>query len=169
MKSKKLILALTATLIMGLGVTTYAATTNNGNAQNSQMATTTYEYGERHGNCEEGLTYRKGQGLNKTSDSSTHQRASLRRITGTRGYDFIKIVLKDKLGVTDAEIQSAQDSGKSLHDLALEKGLTEDEFKNALIEEKNKAIDKAVSDGTISQEEGDSAKNIIKSNAESED
>lgn len=168
MRSKKLILALTATLIMGLGVTTYAATTNNTNGQNSEI-TATNQYGEKHGNCEDGSTNRKGQGLNKTSESSTHQRASLRRITGSRGYDFIKTVLKDKLGVTDEEIQSAQDSGKSLHDLALEKGMTEDEFKNALIEEKNKAIDKAVSEGSITQEEGDTAKNIIKSNAESED
>lgn len=160
MKSKKLILALTAILIMGLGVTTYAATTNNTNG---------HQYGQVSGYCSETSNNRKGQGFGERSESSTHQRASLRRITGTRGYDFIKIVLKDKLGVTDAEIQSAQDSGKSLHDLALEKGMAEDEFKNALIEEKNKAIDKAVSEGTISQEEGDSAKNIIKSNAESED
>ena len=154
---------------MGLGVTTYAATTSNTNGQNTEI-TATNQYGERHGGCDEGSTYRKGQGLNnKTSESSTHQRASLRRITGHRGYEFIETVLKDKLGVTDEEIQASLDAGKSLHDLALEKGMTEEEFKNALIEEKNKAIDKAVSEGSISQEEGDTAKNIISSNAENAD
>lgn len=101
------------------------------------------------------------------STNYTHQGVGLGRITGIRGYDYIKAVLKDKLGMTDEEITAGFNSGKTMYDLAEEKGMTEDEFKTALLEERNKAIDKAVADGTITSEEGASLKETLKNNIDS--
>ena len=129
MKAKKLIIALTMTLVMGLGVTAYASTT---------QATT-----------------------------ATHQRTGMMRVTGMRGYDYVESVLKDNLGMTDEEITAGLNSGKTMYALAEEKGMTKDQFKTALLEEKNKAVDKAVSDGNITSEEGDSLKETLKNNVNS--
>jgi hypothetical protein len=135
MKAKKLILGLTMAITMGLGVTAYAASTDSLTNYNHQRA-----------------GYNQGTG------------AGLGRATGMRGYDYVETILKDKLGITDAEITAAFDAGKTMYDLAKEKGMTEDEFKTALLEERNKAIDKAVAAGTITIAEGDSIKETLKIN-----
>ena len=85
-------------------------------------------------------------------------------VTGVRGYDYVESVLKDTLGMTDAEITAGLNSGKTMYDLAKEKGITTDQFKAALLEEINKAVDKAVADGTITNEEGASLKETLKNN-----
>ena len=85
-------------------------------------------------------------------------------VTGMRGYDYVESVLKNNLGMTDEEITAGLNSGKTMYDLAEEKGMTEDQFKAALLEERNKAVDKAVADGTITNEEGDSLKETLKNN-----
>ena len=126
MKSKKLIIALTMALTMGLGITAYASTTQ--------------------------------------STTGAHQRAGMIMVTGMRGYDYVESVLKDKLGMTDEEITTGLNSGKTMYALAEEKGMTEDQFKAALLEERNKAVDKAVADGTITNEEGASMKETLKNN-----
>ena len=79
-------------------------------------------------------------------------------VTGMRGYDYVESILKDNLGMTDAEITAGLNSGKTMYALAEEKGMTVDQFKAALLEERNKAVDKAVADGTITNEEGASLK-----------
>ena len=126
MKAKKLIIALTMTLTMGLGITAYASTTE--------------------------------------STIGTHQRAGMMIVTGMRGYDYVESVLKDNLGMTDAEITTGLNSGKTMYTLAEEKGMTVDQFKAALLDERNKAVDKAVADGTITNEEGVSLKETLKNN-----
>ena len=128
MKSKKLIIALTMTIAMSLGVTAYADT---------------------------------------ESTTVIHQKAGLGMITGMRGYDYIESVLKNKLGITDDEITDGLNSGKTMYDLAKEKEMTVDQFKTALLEERNKAVDKAVADGHITSEEGDSLKETLKNNIDS--
>jgi hypothetical protein len=99
-----------------------------------------------------------------TSTNYTHQRVGLARVTGVRGYDYVEAVLKNKLGMTDAEITAGLNSGKTMYDLAKEKGMTEDEFKAALLEERNTAIDEAVANATITKEEGDSMKETLQNN-----
>ena len=135
MKAKKLIIGLTMAITMGLGVTAYAASTDDLTNTNHQRA-----------------GYNQGTG------------AGLGRTTGMRGYDYVETILKDKLGITDAEITAAFDAGKTMYDLAKEKGMTEDEFKAALLEERNNAIDKAVAAGTITTEDGASIKEKLKNN-----
>jgi hypothetical protein len=98
------------------------------------------------------------------STNCTHQRVGFASATGMRGYDYVTTVLKNKLGMTDTEITDGFNSGKTMYALAKENGMTEDEFKAALLEERNKAIDKAVTDGTITKENGDSMKETLKNN-----
>lgn len=104
------------------------------------------------------------------SDSSNiniqNGRLGLGRITSMRGYEYTSNVLKDKLGLTDEEITAARNSGKTLYDLALEKGLTAEDLQAAMLEEKTKAIDSAVASGTITKEEGDALKANLKTNIE---
>lgn len=128
MKAKKIILALTITVVMGLGITAYAST---------------------------------------ESTNATHQRAGIGMVTGVRGYDYVESELKDNLGMTDEEITAGLNSGKTMYALAEEKGMTVDQFKAALLEERNKAVDKAVTDGNITNEEGASLKETLKTNLDS--
>jgi ribosomal protein S20 len=101
-----------------------------------------------------------------TNITSPNQRLGLGRITSMRGYDYTSTILKDKLGLTDEEITTARNSGKTIYDLALEKGISQEEIKSALLEEKAKAIDAAVTKGTITKEEGDALKANLSTNIE---
>ena len=101
---------------------------------------------------------------NTQPTTGTHQRAGMMMVTGMRGYDYVESVLKDKLGMTDEEITTGLNSGKTMYTLAEEKGMTVDQFKAALLEERNKAVDKAVADGTITNEDGANLKETLKNN-----
>lgn len=139
MKSKKLAIALTLTLTLILGVsgTVFALEPIINNIPN----TTT--------NTHQGL----GMGIG--------------RITGARGYDYVTAVLKDKAGLTETEITDGLKSGRTVYDLAKAKGITEEQFKAALLEERYKAVDEAVTKGTITKEEGATLKENLKTNQES--
>mgnify|MGYP000877805071 CR=1 FL=1 len=100
----------------------------------------------------------------ETTTNSTNQGLGLGRITSMRGYDYVSSLLKNKLGMTDKEITDSLNSGNTMYDLARDKGMTSDEFRTALIEEKSKSIDEAVSKGTLTKEQGDSLKQNIKNN-----
>lgn len=88
----------------------------------------------------------------------------LGRVTSMRGYDYASSVLKDKLKMTDEEINKGLDSGKTMSELAKDRGMTIEEFRKALIDEKSSAIDKAVSNATVTKEQGDLMKDRIKNN-----
>ena len=94
------------------------------------------------------------------------QRLGLGRITSMRGFDYITNILKDKLGMSEREITNGLNSGKTGYDLVVEKGMSEEEFKASLTEEKTKAIDAAVAEGTITKEEGENIKANLKTNME---
>lgn len=133
MKSKKMAIALTLTLILGVGGTVFATETTT----------------------------------NTKSNVAIHQALGMGRITGIRGYDYVTSVLKNKLGLTDKEITDGLSSGKTVYDLAKEKGMTEEQFQAALLEEKSKAIDEAVTKDTITKEQGDALKETLKTNMSS--
>jgi hypothetical protein len=129
MRKKNLVLTLAITLVVGLGATAYATTTDTIN------------------------TYCQGTG------------AGLGKIAGFRGFDIITNILKGK-GVTDTEITNAVNSGKTIYSLAEEKGITTDQLKSSILEEKIKLIDDAVAKGTLTKEQGEISKaNITENNA----
>ena len=92
------------------------------------------------------------------------QRLGLGRITSMRGYDYMTNMLKSKLGLSDKDISEATSSGKTPYELAIEKGMTQESFKTALLEEKSKAIDDAASKGTITKEEAENLKANLNTN-----
>lgn len=96
--------------------------------------------------------------------ATTRQRLGLGRITSMRGYDFISNILKDKLGLSDADISNAINSGKTLYELAADKGMTQEQLKAALLDERTKAIDTAVIQGTITKAEGETLKANLNTN-----
>lgn len=102
-----------------------------------------------------------------SSPSETNQRCSgagLRRITNLRGNDILRSLLNSK-GVSEEEISSALNSGKTLHDILNEKGVTDEEIKEYMVNEKTKAIDEAVANGQITEEEGNQLKENINENS----
>lgn len=66
-----------------------------------------------------------------------------------------KTLLLQSLGLKENEVKAARKSGKSIVDLAKEKGKTLEEIKAAMIDAKIKAIDQAVKDGKLTKEEGE--------------
>jgi hypothetical protein len=92
------------------------------------------------------------------------QRLGLGRITSMRGYDYIKNVLKSKLGLSEETITNEINEGKTPYEIATEKGLTQEDLKASLLEEKSKAIDAAVGKGTITQAEGEALKANLNTN-----
>lgn len=131
MKNKRLAIALSITLMLGLAATAYAAETTAPQTNNT-------------------IHQRFGMGMGKAA--------------GFNGHDSITSVLKDKLSLTDKEITDWLNSGKTLYDLAKSKGMTDDQFKAALLEERTKAIDEAVAKGTLTKEQADIMKENIKNN-----
>ncbi len=94
------------------------------------------------------------------------QRLGLGKITSMRGYEYITNILKNKLGLNDNDITNALNSGKTPYELASENGMTQEDLKASLTEEKVKAIDAAVAKGTITKEEGETIKANLKANME---
>lgn len=90
--------------------------------------------------------------------------SGLGRVTNLRGNDILTNLLNSK-GVSEEEISSALSSGKTLHDLLNEKGVTDEEIKEYMVNEKTKAIDEAVANGKITEEEGNQLKENIKENS----
>lgn len=75
----------------------------------------------------------------------------------------IHSILEKQIGLTKEDIDAAKKSGKTVFDLAKEKkGLTPDQVRNIIITEKNKCIDKAVSNGRITKEKGTEIKAKVK-------
>ena len=95
------------------------------------------------------------------------QRLGFGRITSMRGYDYISNILKGKLGLSDTDITNATNSGKTLYNLAAEKGMTQEQLKADLLEERTKAIEAAVEKGTITKEEGETLKSNLNTNIQS--
>lgn len=67
-------------------------------------------------------------------------------------------ILESKLGFTKAQIDEAAKAGKTAFDLAKEKGMTPDQLKKAIVDEKLKKIDQLVADGKITKEKADTIK-----------
>lgn len=84
--------------------------------------------------------------------------------TNLRGYDILVNLIKSK-GVTDSEIDSAKTTGNSLHDFAVEKGITNEEIKEYMVNKRLENIDELVASGELTAEEGDTAKTTINENS----
>ena len=64
-------------------------------------------------------------------------------------------VIADVLGVTLDELQAARSEGKSVAELANEKGINKDELVNKMIQSRKADLEQAVTDGKLTQEQMD--------------
>jgi hypothetical protein len=78
---------------------------------------------------------------------------------GSRGFtemhDYMEDAVAEKFGVTVDELNSQLKDGKSILDIAAEKGLTVAEFQTMQKDAMTSAIDKALAAGEISQNQAD--------------
>jgi len=61
----------------------------------------------------------------------------------------------DLLGLTPGQLLDARTAGKSLLDIAKEKGITEQQLVDAMVAERKTALDQAVKDSKLTQEQAD--------------
>jgi hypothetical protein len=69
--------------------------------------------------------------------------------------DYVEKALADKLGITEADVEAALASGKTMYQIALDNGVVEADIPALLAEVHTTAFDKAVSDGVITREQAD--------------
>jgi polyhydroxyalkanoate synthesis regulator phasin len=72
-------------------------------------------------------------------------------------------ILENKLEFTKTQIDDAAKAGKTAFDLAKEKGMTEDQLKNAIIDAKSQKIDQMVAEGEITKDEATAIKTNLAS------
>ncbi|WP_017417098.1 hypothetical protein [Clostridium tunisiense] len=102
---------------------------------------------------------------NTNNPTSLCQGSGLRGITGKKGYDFMTSLLKEKFGIEETEIIEGRAAGKTMYDLVSEKGITAEEFKSTMVEEKIKSIDEAINNGSVTKEQGEAIKAKIEENS----
>ena len=84
-------------------------------------------------------------------------------MTGGRGgmmgggqmHEYVEQALADKLGMTKADVETALDGGKSMYQLAIDKGVKEADVTALLTEVHKTAFGKAVADGIMTQAQAD--------------
>ncbi|WP_051624229.1 hypothetical protein [Clostridium akagii] len=72
----------------------------------------------------------------------------------------------EKLGITKEDIDNGRKTGKTLFDIAKEKGHSEEDVKKLMIEEKSKYIDDEVQRGAIPKEKAEEIKTHFKEKIE---
>jgi len=70
-------------------------------------------------------------------------------------YEAMQTAIAEALGLTVEELDVARDEGKTPWDIAEEQGLSEDEFSTLMFDARNTALEQAVADGSITQEQAD--------------
>lgn len=70
-------------------------------------------------------------------------------------HEYMVAAWAEALGLSPEDIQARLDGGETMATIAEEKGLTLDEFRSLMAEVHNNAIDLALADGAITQEQAD--------------
>jgi len=81
------------------------------------------------------------QGLARTGEGPLH--------------DYMVAAFADQLGLTVDEINQRLSDGEHMVDIALDQGLTLDEFRALMLDIRAQALEQAVADGVITQEQAD--------------
>jgi hypothetical protein len=102
---------------------------------------------------------------NTNNNTAASQGVGFRAITGSRGYDFMISLLQEKFGIAESEIAEGRAAGKNIFEIASEEGVTAEDFKATMLEEKIKSIDEAVTNGSVTQEQGEALKARIEGNS----
>lgn len=70
-------------------------------------------------------------------------------------HDEMVTVMAGKLGLTEAELNTKLEAGETIADLASAKGMTVVEFRQMMVDARSEAINLAVKNGTLTQEQAD--------------
>jgi hypothetical protein len=83
---------------------------------------------------------------------------------GEGGYGMMGDELEELLGIDHADIHAAHVAGKSLVEIADEKGVSEDQLTQALLDGRNAALAQAVTDGKLTQAAADQMLKFMEAN-----
>jgi hypothetical protein len=70
-------------------------------------------------------------------------------------HDTMIAILSEKLDVSTADLESRLDDGESMADIAADEGFTGEEFAKLMRDARGEALDQAVKDGKITQDQAD--------------
>jgi hypothetical protein len=70
-------------------------------------------------------------------------------------HEYMEQIFADKLGIPETEIETRLADGETMSQIAVAEGLTLQEFQAWMLDARSQAIDLAVADGTITQEQAD--------------
>jgi hypothetical protein len=82
-----------------------------------------------------------------------------------QGSATVSKAITDLLGMTAGQLLDARQAGKTLLDVAREKGVTEQQLTDALLAGRKDVVDQAVKDGRLTQEQADWMLNTMKAMA----
>jgi hypothetical protein len=108
-----------------------------------------YGYGERSGRMMDNQGAGRGRSMMGTGQSRGYASGA------DTLHTYMQDALAEKLGMTSDELSTSLNDGKSLLDLAADKGMTVADFQTMQEEARVAAIDKALADGVISQNQAD--------------
>ncbi|GAP06745.1 hypothetical protein ATHL_01605 [Anaerolinea thermolimosa] len=70
-------------------------------------------------------------------------------------HEYMEEAVAGKLGITEEDLEKELASGKTMWQVAEERGFTQDEFLSMMREARSQALDKMVADGVITQAQAD--------------
>ncbi|MGW8251590.1 MAG: hypothetical protein ACWGO1_13170, partial [Anaerolineales bacterium] len=70
-------------------------------------------------------------------------------------HDSMISALAGAFNLTPEELEARHDAGETMWDIAQDLGLTQEQFQETMIQARTEALDQAVADGAISQEQAD--------------
>jgi len=70
-------------------------------------------------------------------------------------HDYMTSALADAFGLTPEELQALHDEGTTLMDYAASQGMSVEEFQTAMQDARSTALEQALADGVITQEQAD--------------
>ena len=76
-------------------------------------------------------------------------------VGGGQMHEYVEQALADKLGMTKTDVETAVDGGKTMYQLAIDKGIKEADVTALLTDVHKTAFAKAVSDGVMTQAQAD--------------
>ena len=70
-------------------------------------------------------------------------------------HDYMIAAYAEELNIPVADLEARLDQGETMAQIAISTGLTFDQFRTLMIETRSQAIDQAVADGTLTQQQAD--------------
>ena len=70
-------------------------------------------------------------------------------------HDYMIAAFAEELNIPVADLEARLEQGETMSQIAISTGLTVDEFRTLMVDARSQAIDQAVADGTLTQEQAD--------------